>query len=256
MTTVTSSDILQPTEKTIKNWNCAFIAVEGGNVLDKLTLEDLAIPYESQYRSRIILKANEVNHPLIYGFIGKTSTFLMIKVTYDSINDPYYKYEQEKYNITYHFEDDLTERPLNRLMVLTGSNEHKLNQIYLSNPLDYNVTLDILHATTDTEYEEEFSNDIKNNFNINNVTGITYSGSTTDEYVRFSGVIETGSTYTLYLPFATGSGNLLIIKNISNDILTVSPQLNELIDGDLLEILNLNGVLKVIDAGLGIWDKI
>ena len=96
MTTITPNSLLNPTEKTIKNWNCSFIATEGPNILDKLSLEDLAIPYESQYRSRIILKAGENDQPLIYGFIGAAVTFLMIKVTYDSVNDPYYKYEQEK----------------------------------------------------------------------------------------------------------------------------------------------------------------
>lgn len=99
MTKIVPNDLLNPTEKTIKNWNCSFIAVEGPNILDKVSLEDLEIPYESQYRSRIILKANESNQPLIYGFIGKAVTFLMVKVTYDSENDPYYQYEQEKYNI-------------------------------------------------------------------------------------------------------------------------------------------------------------
>src|SRR3989304_2981423 len=99
MAKIVPNDLLNPTEKTIKNWNCSFIATEGPNILDKLNLEDLAIPYESQYRSRIILKAGETDQPLIYGFIGKAVTFLMIKVTYDSENDPYYQYEQEKYNI-------------------------------------------------------------------------------------------------------------------------------------------------------------
>jgi hypothetical protein len=155
MAKITPNDLLNPTEKTIKNWNCSFIAVEGPNILDKLSLEDLAIPYESQYRSRIILAADEVNQPLLYGFLGKATTFLMVKVTYDSINDPYYQYEQEKYNITYYFENDPTPRPLGRLMVMTGSADMKIPQIYLSNPLSYDVTLDVLHATVDTNYNDD-----------------------------------------------------------------------------------------------------
>jgi hypothetical protein len=46
MAKIVPNDLLNPTEKTIKNWNCNFIAVEGPNILDKLSLEDLAIPYE------------------------------------------------------------------------------------------------------------------------------------------------------------------------------------------------------------------
>ncbi len=75
MTKIVPNDLLNPTEKKIKNWNCSFIAVDGPNVLDKISLEDLEIPYESQYRSRIVLKAGEMDQPLIYGFIGKSVTF-------------------------------------------------------------------------------------------------------------------------------------------------------------------------------------
>ena len=152
MTKIVPNDLLQPTEKTIKNWNCSFIAVEGPNIADKLSLEDLEIPYESQYRARIILKAGETDVPLLYGFIGKAVTFLMVKVTYDSVNDPYYKYEQENYNITYYLENDPVLRPLGRLMILTGSAQEKIPQVYLNNPVGYDVVLDVLHATVDTEY--------------------------------------------------------------------------------------------------------
>ena len=163
MTTITPNDLLNPTEKTIKNWNCSFIAVEGPNILNKLSLDDLAIPYESQYRSRIVLKGGDTDQPLIYGFIGKSTTFLMVKVTYDSFNDPYYKYEQEKYNITYYFENDPTLRPLGRLMIMTGSVDNKIPQIYLNNPLDYDVVLDVMHATVDAEFNGDAPISVLNN---------------------------------------------------------------------------------------------
>jgi hypothetical protein len=177
MTKIVPNDLLKPTEKTIKNWNCSFIAVEGPNIIDKLSLEDLEIPYESQYRSRIILKAGEENQPLIYGFIGKSVTFLMIKVTYDNENDPYYKYEQEKYNITYYFENDPILRPLGRLMVMTGSIEDRIPQIYLNNPLDYDVVLDVLHATLDSEY----SGTTTTGFSMSNIEDVEFSGLTSGQ---------------------------------------------------------------------------
>lgn len=181
MTKIVPNDLLNPTEKTIKNWNCSFIAVEGPNVLDKLSLEDLEIPYESQYRSRIVLKAGETNQPLIYGAIGKAVTFLMVKVTYDTENDPYYKYSQEEYNITYHFENDPTLRPLGRLMILTGSVDDKIPQIYLNNDIDYDVVIDILHATLDSEYDDDEDNDPNTNIVLTSnlvpePSGITYNG--------------------------------------------------------------------------------
>jgi hypothetical protein len=256
MTKIVPNDLLQPTEKTIKNWNCSFIAVDGPNIKDKLSLEDLEIPYESQYRSRIVLHAGEINQPLIYGFIGRAVTFLMVKVTYDSVNDPYYKYEQENYNITYYFEGDPTLRPLGRLMIQTGSAENRIPQIYLNNSLDYDVVLDVLHATIDTEYDNSGTTVYHPQFTITNIT-TAYTGSTDDQYIRCSGTTVSGSTYTLVLPNATGSGNLLIIKNIDQGIITIVPQESQTIDYGLTPItLTSNQVAKLIDGSVDNWDNL
>ena len=206
MTKIVPSDLLNPTEKTIKNWNCSFIATEGPNILDKLSLEDLEIPYESQYRARIILKAGEINQPLIYGFIGKSVTFLMIKVTYDG-DDPYYRYEQEKYNISYYFENDPVLRSLGRLLIMTGSIEEKIPQIYLNNPLDYDVTLDVLHATMDSEYD---SGTTYGGFGMINLEDVMFSGVTSgDTLMYIDGVWQN-------VPF-TFSGNTNIDATVHND---------------------------------------
>ena len=256
MTKIVPNDLLKPTEKTIKNWNCSFIAVEGPNILDKLSLEDLEIPYESQYRSRIVLAAGETDQPLLYAFIGKAVTFLMVKVTYDSVNDPYYTYEQEKYNITYYFENDPTLRPLGRLMILTGSADEKIPQIYLNNPLDYDVVLDVLHATTDTDYGDSgTTNDYHPSFSVTNIYS-AYTGSTNDEYIRCSGSTS-GSTYPVLLPDATGSGNLLTIKNIDIGVITIISKGTQTMDYSLSPIyLNQYDVLRLIDAEYNNWDVI
>jgi len=257
MAIITPNDLINPTEKTIKNWNCSFIAVEGPNIIEKLSLEDLAIPYESQYRSRIVLKAGESNK-MLYGFIGKAVTFLMIKVTYDSLSDPYYTYEQEKYNINYYFENDPILRPLNRLLIMTGSSDERIPQIYVTNPLDYDVTLDVLEATVDSEFDEDddIPADYQIHYAITNISS-TYSGKTDDEYIRCSGTTESGSTYSLYLPLATGTGNVLTIKNILNGVITILTQDTDLIDGLNSYVLNTQyEVVVLIDAGTGIWDKI
>lgn len=256
MTKIVPNDLLKATEKTIKNWNCSFIAVEGPNILDKLSLEDLEIPYESQYRSRIVLKAGDMDQPLIYGFIGKAVTFLMIKVTYDGVNDPYYQYEQENYNITYYFENDPTLRPIGRLMIQTGSADNTIPQIYLNNPLGYDVILDVLHATTSSDFSSGTTTDYHPKMNITNIS-TSYTGTTTDEYIRCSGTTDSGSTYSLLLPSATGSGNLLTIKNIVNGIITISAQDTETIDFNSSSILlTLLQVLRLIDSNNGNWDII
>ena len=182
VTKIVPNDLLNPTEKTIKNWNCSFIAVEGPNVLDKLSLEDLEIPYESQYRASIILKAGETDQPLNYGFIGRAVTFLMIKVTYDSTNDPYYQYEQEKYNISYYFDNDPILRPLAKLLIMSGSIDNKIPQIYLNNPLDYDVVLDVMHATMDSEYD---SGSTYGGFGVANLDDVILSGLTSGDTLMY-----------------------------------------------------------------------
>jgi hypothetical protein len=197
MTKIVPNDLLNPTEKTIKNWNCSFIAVEGPNVLDKLSLEDLEIPYESQYRARVILKAGETDQPLSYGFIGKAVTFLMIKVTYDSTNDPYYQYEQEKYNISYYFDNDPILRPLGRLLIMTGSADIKIPQIYLNNPLDYDVVLDVMHATIDLDYS---SGTTYGGFAMLDLEDVMLSGLTSGDTLMYL------NGYWQNVPYSGGTG--------------------------------------------------
>lgn len=251
MSTILPSDLLDPTEKKIKNWNCSFIAVDGPIILDKISLEDLEIPYESQYRSRIVLKAGELEKPLIYGFIGKAVTFLMIKATY-----PFIEYE-ENFNISYHFENDPILRPLNKLMILTGSIDERIPQIYLSNYLDYDVILDVMHATIDTEYDDTVGiPTYQTRFDFNTIS-TSYTGLTIDQYIRCSGTTDSGSTYTLYLPMSTGSGNVLMVKNIADGVITVEAQDGQTIDYSLIPItLNQNQVLKLIDVGDDNWDNL
>lgn len=145
---ITPNDLLKPTEKCIKMWNCSFIATEGPNITGKISLDDLEIPYTSIYRSRITLGAGETGTLLNYGNLGDEITYLMIKVTYDSVNNPWYIYQKENYNITYTLSGSTDEaRPIGRLMVLSGSDTLKIPRIYLTNPdTTYGVTIDAIMA--------------------------------------------------------------------------------------------------------------
>lgn len=184
---IVPNSLLNPTEKCIKVWNCSYIAVEGPNILGKISLEDIAIPYESQYRGRMVLNANSTDQPLLFeGFLGTNVSFVMIKTTYDSENDPYYRYEKEKYAISYRYSDETTTRPIGRLLILTGSDTNKIPQIYLNNPYEYKVTLDILMANVaqdDFTYtnlnETTFSNLYYNSVVSNEsfIYGVPYTGS-------------------------------------------------------------------------------
>ncbi len=200
---IVPSSLLKPTEKCIKVWNCSYIAVEGPNVLGNLSLEDIAIPYESQYRGRMVLNPNSIDQPLLFeGFLGTDVTFIMIKVTYDSENDEYYRYEKEKYSITYRYTDETTTRPIGRLLILTGSESNRVPQIYLNNPYEYSVTLDILMANMaqpDTTYT-----------NIN---------TTTFENLYYNSIISNES-FIYGVPY-TGSSQLVVLNDLSNPVLYI-----------------------------------
>jgi len=199
---IVPNNLLKPTEKCIKVWNCSYIAVEGPNITGQISLEDIAIPYTSQYRSRLVLNANSTDQPLLYGFLGQEVTFLMIKVTYNQELDPYYRYEKEKYNITYYYENEDTLRPIGRLLILTGSDTKKIPQIFLNNPYENEVVLDILMATLE-----------QSDISISQVQTTTFTN------LYYSNVISNES-FIYGVPY-TGSSQLVVLNNESNPVLYI-----------------------------------
>lgn len=230
---IVPNSLLKPTEKCIKVWNCSYIATEGPNILSKISLEDLAIPYQSQYRARLVLNPESTDQPLLFeGFLGSEVTFVMIKVTFDSELDPYYRYEKEKYAITYRYEDETTTRPINRLMILTGSEGNRIPQIYLNNPYEYSVTLDILMANIEQDDIIDYSNVNESIFsylyyssvisNENLIDGIPYTGSSQlvvlndssepVKYIPYVNITSTELDVVNYKISITTSNELIILK--------------------------------------------
>lgn len=157
MTRITTNNLLNPTIRTIKNWNSDFRTSDGPNTSAFINLGDLGIPYDSHYVSRLVLPAGAEDYYLNYGLLDNL-TFLLIKVTYNGNYDypmednfdPLYWYEPNNYNITYYYEDEPSILyPIGRLLILNGSFNTKLTKIYLNNPLDSDVVLDVLHANID-----------------------------------------------------------------------------------------------------------
>jgi len=147
MVKIINNNLLLPTEKSIKNHNSSFVSMEGPNITSELSLDDIAIPYDTHYVGKMFLSAGVVDQPLLYNDIVTGSTFLLIKVTYNKSDDPYYSYEKEYYNIEYYYADNPTiKRPLGNLMILTGSFNNKIPQIYFDNTQDYDIVIDILQA--------------------------------------------------------------------------------------------------------------
>lgn len=151
---VTNTLLNSPTKRVIENWKNDFRTSDGPNNSSFISLGDLGIPYDSHYISRLVLPANSEDVVLDYGLLDNV-TFLLIKVTYngnydvpnEDSSDPYYNYEPNTYSINYYFEDNSgVTYPIGRLLVLNGSFNNKLKKIYLNNPLDYDVVLDVLQA--------------------------------------------------------------------------------------------------------------
>lgn len=161
---ITTNEILHPTKRFISNWNREFMTSDGPNTTARIKLDDIGIPCDEHYHSRLVLPANAQNFFLNFRYLTDV-TFLLIKVTYNgnyeyddfsqSDNfDPFYnqnyqqlRKEENSYNIFYYFEDNSgVTYPINRLLLLNGSYINNLPRIFLNNPLDYDVELDILHG--------------------------------------------------------------------------------------------------------------
>jgi hypothetical protein len=126
-----------------------FIAVDGANIVDRLTVSDLRMPYKQLLKSRILLKAGQTNYLLNHLGLGDNATFLAIKALYNSAS----VIEEDNY-ITWSFYDDLTKTyPMAQMLCLTGNSTNRIKQLYLTNPnTKYAVTLEVMVGVIDDSY--------------------------------------------------------------------------------------------------------
>ena len=133
----------------IKFQNSDIVAIEGSNTVERLLGGDIRIPYQQVLKTKIVLKAGQVNYLFNFLGMGDNATFLAIKATYNtaSVN------EEDNY-ILWNYYDDFTKKyPMDQLMILTGNSTNRIKQIYLSNPSSkYAVTLDVMVANIDDTY--------------------------------------------------------------------------------------------------------
>jgi hypothetical protein len=142
---IQNNKMLPPNSRVIKFYACANISTEGPNIIGKLSLSDVQIPYESQYTTKISLNPGAENQPLLYGFLGNNVTYLLLKATYDETN-PRCQIEEEQY-IEYYLEDNPTVvRYINKLLLLTGNSQKRIPQIYLNNPGELRVDVEVMMA--------------------------------------------------------------------------------------------------------------
>lgn len=148
------SSLFGPSSQYIKVNAGDFVAVNGSNTSEKLSLSDLRMPFKQILKSRIILKPGQANYLLNHLGMGDNATFLLIKATYD----PKSVIQDDNY-VDWSFYDSLgTINQFAQIMLLTGNSTHRVKQIYLTNPnTKYAVSLDVMVSVIDDNYS--FFND-------------------------------------------------------------------------------------------------
>ena len=148
------SSLFGPSSQYIKVNAGDFVAVNGSNTSEKLSLSDLRMPFKQILKSRIVLKPGQANYLLNHLGIGDNATFLLIKASYD----PKSVIQDDNY-IDWSFYDSIsTINQFAQVMLLTGNTTHRVKQMYLTNPnTKYSVSLDVMVAVIDDNYS--FFND-------------------------------------------------------------------------------------------------
>jgi hypothetical protein len=146
-----------------------FIAIEGANTVDRLTVSDLRMPYKQLLRSRVVLKTGQTNYLLNHLGLGDNATFLCIKAIYNQKS----VIEEDNY-VKWSFYDDMAKvYTMAQMMVLTGNSTNRIKQLYLSNPSEkYPVSLDVMVGVIDDTYT--FFNDSINQSSTSFV-GLNYT---------------------------------------------------------------------------------
>lgn len=215
-----STSVFGNKSQYIKTNGGDLISIDGSNIGEKLILSDLRIPYKQILKSRIILKAGQVNYLLNHLGLGDNATFLCIKAVY-SVKSVI---EVDNY-INWSYYDNLSRvNSFSTLMVLSGNSTNRVPQIYLTNPNSkYDVFIDVMVAVIDDEYS--FFSDVTNQSGTSFV-GLEYTDIKT-YIVGESIVVNDKSSPTrplLYLNLVDidsieKSGNILIIETVSDSIL-------------------------------------
>lgn len=245
-----------------------FIAIEGSNTRERLTVSDLRMPYKQLLKSRVILRPGQVNYLLNHLGLGDNATFLAIK----TIFNPKSVIEADNY-INYSFYDDLTKvYTFAQMMVLTGNSTNRIKQLYLTNPNSkYDVQLEVMIGIIDDNYS--FFNDTLNQSGTS-FTGLEY-GDIHSHIVGESIVINDKSSPVKPLIYITlnniqsieRTGTILIIDDSSlgtiflqflttNDAAQSQSLLNYVLENPNVDIDNPPIIEDIIDPTLYFFSNV
>lgn len=219
---ISNNTLLEGSGKSINVLSNCFVAKNGVNMINKLDLGSLNIIFDSIFTAQQTLSPNpdtstntgHTGQPIMYGFLGTDITFLLLKPNYNLANpqcsctttgNTY----SSNY-IEYYYEDDpLTKRYLSEILILSGNKDKRIPQVYVYNPTQYDVDIDIMAANINP-------NIISSNLSPNyvEVRGLSYNSIITDQAQLISGY--TGSTQFEILDI---NGNTQMV--ISYDVINI-----------------------------------
>ena len=137
--------------------SCQLVVTEGANVVAKLDTCKWESDYEQFFTTSMFLPSGKQDMPIEYGSLGTQITFIAIIVTYEQVSKtPFPQQESEIPYLTYEFETNPgVDRPINKIFIHSGTEEHRIPKIFLSNPnTRWNARVNILASTEDLTFDE------------------------------------------------------------------------------------------------------
>ena len=223
---IKTNSLLETSNKNITMVNNCLFAKEGPNCVGKMDLSSLSINYDSFFSSNMILQPNDTDKPIMYGFLGTNVTFLSIIPNYN-INPQ--MCPGDNY-IEYYFEDQPTiKMTFTEILMLSGNDLHRIPQIYLTNPNDSIINLEIMVANINV-------NEISNILNpeYNEIVGLSYNYILSDQIYG----INTGSTQFEILDILDSGVTQMIISYNNIEIM-------ELLENSIIVTTKADGPIKL-----------
>ena len=209
---INTNSIFGTSQQYIKYYNNSLVAVEGPNMVEKLPLDVVQMPYKQILRSRIILKAGQINYLFNYLGFSDNATFLTMVAQYDakSLN-------QGQNYVTWSFIDSPTsEFFFSQVMTLSGTADKRLPLMYLTNPsATYSVTINAMVASVDDAFEYFSTGDVTvTNMKFTDII-TRVAGSSID---ILSASVSVATVNLAEISSITRTGNELILAMQTNNI--------------------------------------
>ena len=141
-----SNSIFDSPNTYIKFQGSDLVSVEGANLLDRLLLNNVIIPFKQILKGRVILKPGQSNYLFNFLGLGDNATFVAFVPKFDIKS----VMEEDNY-INFVYATDLIHTySFKEIMILTGNSTHRIPQLYLSNTNTlYPVVIETMVAVID-----------------------------------------------------------------------------------------------------------